>query len=180
MGLFDRLLSLGSGSGSAPSDPSASKPKAKKVTEAVYLDPDESSSMGNVNFMRRSNTIRRTFPGTASSPGLKEMVAEVDSMQARIEKVSEGLGDAQTAAKAMGLNDGVPKPVKKTFAQPMSQAELMQRQKGSAVAGVNQPAAAKPAAATPAAPSPSQPSSLESAKPGTIDPFRQMVRDVIG
>lgn len=178
MGLFDRLLSFGSGSGSAQSGTPASKPKPKKAAEAVYLDPDESSSMGNVNFMRRSNTIRRTFPGSASSPGQKEMVAEVDSMQARIEKASEGLGDAQTAAKARGLNDGVPKPVKKTFAQQMSQAELMQRQKGNAVNPVNQPAAAKPAPATPAAQPQSQPSSLDSAKPGTIDPFRQMVKDV--
>ncbi len=179
MGLFDRLLSFGSGSGTAQSGAPAAKPKPKKAAEAVYLDPDEATSMGNVDFMRRSNTIRRTFPGSASSPGQKEMVAEVGSMEARVEKVSEGLGGSTSAAGSMGLNDGVPKPVKKTFAQQMSQAELLQRQKGTAVAGVNQPAAAKPAAATPAAPAPSQPSSLDSAKPGTIDPFRQMVRDVI-
>ncbi|MFO8237962.1 MAG: hypothetical protein R6U00_06855, partial [Prochlorococcaceae cyanobacterium] len=109
----------------------------------------------------------------------KEMVAEVGSMEARIEKVSEGLGGSQIAGVVKGLNDGVPKPVKKTFAQQMSQAELMQRQKGNAVNPVNQPAAAKPATASPAAQPQSQPSSLDSAKPGTIDPFRQMVRDVI-
>ena len=181
MGLFDRLLSLGSGSGSAQSGTPAAKPQPKKGAEAVYLDPDEATSMGNVNFMRRSNTIRHTFPGSASSPGQKEMVAEVGSMEARIEKVSEGLGGSQIAGGARGLNDGVPKPVKKTFAQQMSQAELMQRQKGNAVAPVNQPAAAAPKAkaATPAAQPQSQPSPLDSAKPGTIDPFRQMVRDVI-
>jgi hypothetical protein len=179
MGLFDRLLSFSSGSGAAQSGAPAAKPQPKKAVEAVYLDPDEATSMGNVDFMRRSNTIRRTFPGSASSPGQKEMVAEVGSMEARVEKVSEGLGGSTSAAGSMGLNDGVPNPVKKTFAQQMSQAELLQRQKGTAVAGVNQPAAAKPAAATPAAPAPSQPSSLDSAKPGTIDPFRQMVRDVI-
>ena len=55
----------------------AAKP-AKKQEEAFFLDADASSSMGNVEFMRRSNTIRHTFPGTASSPGDKELVEEVE------------------------------------------------------------------------------------------------------
>jgi hypothetical protein len=53
------------------------KPAPKQ--ESFFLDADASSSMGNVEFMRRSNTIRRTFPGNADSPGDKEMVAEVAS-----------------------------------------------------------------------------------------------------
>ncbi|MEX1315795.1 MAG: hypothetical protein AB1Z22_01560 [Synechococcaceae cyanobacterium] len=176
MGLFDRLLSLGSGSGSAQSGTSAAKPKPKKAAEAVYLAPDEATSLGDVSYMRRSNKIRHTFPGSASNPGQKEMVAEVDSMQARLEKVSEGLPGSQAPGGSMSLTGGVPKPVKKTFAQQMSQAELQQRQKGSAVAPVNEPAAAKPRAATPAPQA--QSSSLDSAKPGTIDPFRKMVKDL--
>ncbi|MEO1001735.1 MAG: hypothetical protein AAFX65_01330 [Cyanobacteria bacterium J06638_7] len=187
MGLFDRLLSFGSGGGNAQSRTPAAKPKPKKVTEAVYLAPDDATSLGDVKFMRRSNTIRHTFPGSASSPGQKERVAEVDSMAARVEKVSEGLPGSPEAAAAVSLAGGVPKPVKKTFVKQMSQSELKQRQKGSAVAPVNTPvntpanATAGPAASQqqPAAPSPAaQPSSLDSAKPGTIDPFRQMVKDL--
>jgi hypothetical protein len=181
MGLFDRLFSSGSGANSAPSGP-----KAKKPTETVFLDPDQSSSLGDVTFMRRSNTIRHTFPGTADNPGDKEMVAEVASMEAKLEKVSEGLPGADVGEASMSLTGGVPKPVKKTFAKPMSQAELEQRKKGSAV-GVNVPggpAAIKQEkeqqAASTSSSSPTQLSPLNTAKPGAIDPFKQMVKDLNG
>jgi hypothetical protein len=179
MGLFDRLFSSGSSANSAPSGP-----KARKPAETVYLDADQSSSLGDVNFMRRSNTIRRTFPGTADSPGNKEMVAEVASMEAKLEKVSQGLPGAAGESGPVSLSDGVPKPVKKTFAQTMSQAELDQRKRGSAL-GVNVPGG--PAAIkkekdeqTAAASSTAQPqvSALNTAKPGAIDPFKQMVKDL--
>ncbi|MCP9926984.1 hypothetical protein [Cyanobium sp. CH-040] len=177
MGLFDRLFSFGSGSGSAQSGTPAAKPK--KTTETVYLAPDEATSLGDVNFMRRSNTIRHTFPGSASSPGQKEMVAEVGSMEARIEKMSEGLPGTESGDAGVSLTGGVPKPVKKTFAKQMSQAELQQRQKGAAVAPVNAPATGTPAArkqASQAAAS-STPSPAAS-KPGAIDAFRDMVKDL--
>jgi hypothetical protein len=179
MGLFDRLFSSGSGANSAPSGP-----KPKKPTETVFLAADEASSLGDVNFMRRSNTIRRTFPGTADNPGNKEMVAEVASMEARMERVSQGLPGTETDDGSMSLTGGVPKPVKKTFAKPMSQAELDQRKKGSAL-GVNVPggpAAIKKdqeqAASAKASQAAAQPSPLNTAKPGAIDPFRQMVKDL--
>ena len=180
MGLFDRLFSSGSGANSA-----SSGPKAKKPTETVFLDPDQASSLGDVTFMRRSNTIRHTFPGTVDNPGDKEMVAEVASMEAKLEKVSDGLPGAAGSEQSMSLTGGVPKPVKKTFAKPMSQAELDQRKKGSAV-GVNVPggpAAIKKEMEEKGA-APSQPSAgstpLNTAKPGAIDPFKQMVKDLNG
>ncbi|MGB5136373.1 MAG: hypothetical protein WBN89_14505 [Prochlorococcaceae cyanobacterium] len=177
MGLFDRLFSFGSGKGSAQSGTPDAKPKPKKATETVYLAPDEATSLGDVNFMRRSNTIRHTFPGSASNPGQKEMVAEVGSMEARVEKMTEGLPGTETAGGSVSLTGGVPKPVKKTFAQQMSPAELQQRQKGAAVAPVNAPGA--PAArkqSTQA--SPTTPSSPAATKPGAIDAFRDMVKDI--
>jgi hypothetical protein len=76
----------------------------------------------------------------------------------------------------------VPKPVKKTFAEPMSQQELNQRLRGSALSGVNAPAAADAAPVarkTELKPETSaQSSSAQSAAPGSIDPFRAMVRDL--
>jgi hypothetical protein len=91
MGLFDRLL--GSKSDTAGNTPA----KPAKKEEAFFLDADSSSSMGNVEFMRRSNTIRRTFPGTVSSPGMKEIVDEVASMEARTERRSPGLPGTEEA-----------------------------------------------------------------------------------
>ena len=179
MGLFDRLFAPRAGnanSGKSPAQP-------KQEVETFFLDADASSSMGNVEFMRRSNTIRRTFPGTADSPGNKEMVAEVASMEAKLEKMSEGLGGQTSQQEAINLTGGIPKPVKKTFAQTMSQAELDQRMKGSAV-GVNVPGGPAAIKMEKEQAAPSQPigqpqiSQQPTGKPGAIDPFKQMVRDL--
>jgi hypothetical protein len=109
------------------------------------------------------------------------MVQEVGSMEARLEKASEGLPGAQVSEKPTSLTGGVPKPVKKTFAEKMSGAELSQRLKGAAVGGVNVPGAPATTrrAAQPGATS--QPAvSLQQAKPGAIDPYKEMLRDLNG
>jgi len=175
MGLFDRLL--GSRSSGVKNSGQSEPAKAKKAEDAYFLDPDASASMGDVNFMRRSNTIRRTFPGTADSPGQKEMIQEVASMEARLETMTPGLAGTSTDTDVeVNLTGGVPKPVKKTFAQQLSPAQLAQRMKGSAVS-VNQPGGAPSArqakasesedAATPAA-----------GRAGSIDPFKSMAKDL--
>jgi hypothetical protein len=184
MGLFDRLFATRDGNAAAPKTP-----QPKKEVETFFLDADASSSMGNVDFMRRSNTIRRTFPGTVDSPGNKEMVAEVASMESRLERVSDGLG-GQTSQpeQAFDLTRGVPKPVKKTFAQALSQAELDQRMKGSAMgvnvpggsAAIKQEQAQAQAQAAAMASSQVQISQQASGKAGDIDPFKRMSRELKG
>lgn len=180
MGLFDRLLGNRPATMKVAGQGSEAKPKAS--SEPVFLDPDASSSLGNVQFMRRSNTIRHTFPGTVDSPGNKEMVAEVASMEARLEKMSPGLAGLETDTDvAVDLTGGIPKPVKKTFAKTMSQSELDQRMRGSAVA-VNAPAATAPVARKAAeseATSDQQPSiTRQGGKPGDINPFKAMAKDL--
>ncbi|MEY3929353.1 MAG: hypothetical protein RLZZ516_1063 [Cyanobacteriota bacterium] len=177
MGLFDRLL----GGQKPVSGGSPAKPADKP--EAFFLDADSSSSMGNVEFMRRSNTIRHTFPGTASSPGDKEMIEEVASMKSRLEKATPGLGGVVEEEVEINLTGGVPKPVKKTFAEQISKAELDQRMKGSAV-GVNVtggPAAIKKqkeeSAAAQAQP---QITSQGVSKPGDISAFKGWAKEING
>lgn len=174
MGLFDRLL------GGSKSVTTNTQAKPAKKEDAFFLDADASSSMGDVNFMRRSNTIRRTFPGTAANPAGGERVEEVASMESRLEKMTPGLGGSVTVEEEINLTGGVPKPVKKTFAEPMSKAELDQRMKGSAVA-VNTPGVAAPKKASGAAED-SQPqiSNPSSAKPGDINAFKAWAKDLNG
>jgi hypothetical protein len=179
MGLLDRLLGPRS-SGikiSGQSEPA----KAKQAEDAFFLDPDAATSLGDVNFMRRSNTIRRTFPGNADSPGQKEMIQEVASMEARLETMTPGLAGTSTETDVeVNLTGGVPKPVKKTFAQPMSPAQLAERMKGSAVA-VNQPGGAPAARQAKASGSGSQGEGTSAAeRPGAIDPFKAMAKDLNG
>ena len=180
MGLFDRLLGNRNASVKVSGQAGAAKPKVSK--EPVFLDPEASSSLGDVEFMRRSNTIRRTFPGTADSPGNKEMVAEVASMEARLETMSPGLAGIEPDQEVnVDLTGGIPKPVKKTFAKTMTQAELDQRMRGSALA-VNEPAQSAPVARKAElkeeAPSQQPQISQQGAKPGDINPFKAMAKDL--
>ena len=87
--------------------------------------------------------------------------------------------------KSIDLTAGIPKPVKKTFAEQVSTKEMDKRLKGSAITGVNTPA---PANANPVGRKEELKvveelvakvgQSRVSGKPGSIDPFRQMVRDL--
>ena len=183
MGLFDRLLNSSSDQNESAQGSKAKKPKQ----EAFFLDSDSASTFGDRDYMRESKTIRHTFPGTLDSPGMKEMVTEVDSTDLKVDRRSEGLGDQVVKKESVSVNTGVPKPVKKTFAETMTQSELDQRLKGNALiqAGVN--ATAAPDAAPLARkqelkpkeePKPSSSSAQKSNKPGSIDPFLSMVRDL--
>lgn len=175
MGLFDRLL--GSRSSEVKISGQSEPRKAKKAEEAFFLDPDASTSMGDVNFMRRPNTIRRTFPGSADSPGQKEMIQEVASMEARLETMTPGLaGTSSDTDVEVNLTGGVPKPVKKTFAQQLSPAQLAQRMKGSAVS-VNQPGGA-PSARQAKASESEDAASPAAGRAGSIDPFKSMAKDL--
>jgi hypothetical protein len=133
--------------------------------------------MGDVNFMRRPNTIRRTFPGSADSPGQKEMIQEVASMEARLETMTPGLAGTSTDTDVeVNLTGGVPKPVKKTFAQQLSPAQLAQRMKGTAVS-VNQPGGA-PSARQAKASESEDAASPAAGRAGSIDPFKSMAKDL--
>ena len=183
MGLFDRLLNQDSQDSDNTIKPR--KPAKEKPSE-YFLDADSSSSLGNVDYMREAKTIRRTFPGTVDSPGTKEQIMTVAAETESLDKRSEGLGDARKVDDSINLNltAGVPKPVKKTFAEQVSTEEMNQRLRGIAITGVNTPASAN---AAPVArkeilkeeePKASTAKASASNKPGSIDPFRQMVRDL--
>ena len=182
MGLLDRLLKKDSAESDSTIQPR--KPAKEKPAE-FFLDADASSSLGDVNYMRESKTIRRTFPGTAANPGTKEQIMEVAAETEKLEKRSEGLGGVVKQEESVKVTAGIPKPVKKTFAEQMSTAEMNKRLKGTAITGVNTPA---PADAAPLGrkeelkpqeePVAKTGSAAPSSKPGSIDPFRQMVRDL--
>ena len=174
MGLLDRLL----GTKSFKSAPDAAKP-APQAQEAMFLDADESSSLGNVDFMRRTYEIRRTFPGTVDNPGLKERVDVVASMEARVERLTDGMPGTEAKDTNVDLTGGIPKAVKKTFAQTMTADELSQRLKGSAIGGVNVPGVA--ATGRKASSDADQPEiSRQGARPGAIDGFKGMAKDITG
>ena len=182
MGFFDRLLNKDSQDSDNTIKPR--KPAKAKPAE-FFLDADSSSSLGDVNYMRESKTIRRTFPGTVDSPGTKEQIMTVAAETESVDIRSEGLGDRVTKEESIDLTAGIPKPVKKTFAEQVTTEEMNKRLRGTAVTSVNTPAAAN---AAPVArkeilkaeepPQAKVGQAAASSKPGSIDPFRQMVRDL--
>ena len=143
MGFLDRLLKKDAADSDSTIQPR--KPAKEKPAE-FFLDADASSSLGDVNYMRESKTIRRTFPGTVDSPGTKEQIMEVAAETEKLEKRSEGLGGVVKKEESISLNAGIPTPVKKTFAEQVSTEEMSKRLKGTAITGVNTPA---PAGAAP-------------------------------
>jgi hypothetical protein len=75
--------------------------------------------------------------------------------------------------------------VKKTFAEQVTTEEMNKRLRGTAVTSVNTPAAANAAPVArkeilkaEEAPQAKVGQAAASSKPGSIDPFRQMVRDL--
>jgi hypothetical protein len=67
--------------------------------EAYFLNADEAKSFGNIEFMRKSNTIRRTFPK------IGESIKEISSMQ---KNSSNGNGIAPTSASSNGTKPATP------------------------------------------------------------------------
>ncbi|AKN62137.1 hypothetical protein WB44_03955 [Synechococcus sp. WH 8020] len=190
MGLFDRLLKSRSNKDGQQGLP---KDNVKAKAEAFYLDSDTSSSYGNVDYMREAKTIRRTFPGSADNPGNKELVTEVDAMDLKVGTRSKGLGSEKPNEEPSipsVISSGIPTPVKKTFAEAMTKEELDQKLKGNALrtAGVNAPMAPNAAPAgrkeelksepPKMQPAPQMQTRTPSSKPGSIDPFKDMVRDL--
>jgi hypothetical protein len=74
------------------------KPPTQKG-EAYFLDADEAKSFGNIEFMRKSNTIRRTFPK------IGESIKDISSMQ---KNSSNGNGIAPISTSSNGTKPATP------------------------------------------------------------------------
>jgi hypothetical protein len=50
--------------------------------DAYYLEADDAKTLGNIEFMRKPNVIRRTFPKTAANQKGGESIRQISSMEA--------------------------------------------------------------------------------------------------
>ena len=46
-----------------------------------FLNPDESQTLGDINYMRKHNKIRHTFPKTLKNPQGFEVVKDISSVE---------------------------------------------------------------------------------------------------
>jgi hypothetical protein len=138
--------------------------------EAFFLESDEAKSMGDLDYMRTPNVIRRTFPKSASSPVHKELIQSYTAT-------------GQNVIKAEGIE------IKKDGAvlQPQQQQYNSYAVPASAAAPApsgfapSTPAASSFGSSTPTppapAPAPSEPAPRRSGDDG-MDMFRNMAKNI--
>ena len=174
MGLFDRFRAK-SGDGQ------------ERRNQAFYLDADDAQTVGDMAYMKSSNTIRHTFPKSVNNPDGGELIKDVGAMDSTVTKATGALPEVEAMARKADIPIVVTAPtsstaVRKTFAQRVNPQEMARRLRGAAVQGVNEIRKVDPSTAKkPAANSTvrTATSALATSKPGSIDPFRVMARDVI-
>lgn len=49
-----------------------------------FLEPDDAKTLGDIEYMRKPNTVKRTFPGTKGNGGSFAVVKEVNAMEERV------------------------------------------------------------------------------------------------
>lgn len=63
------------------SDDSKQNGEQPKRQKAFYLDPDEAKTLGDIDYMRKPNTVRRSFPKSVGNPEGGEQVEEVSALE---------------------------------------------------------------------------------------------------
>jgi len=56
------------------------KPKRERQ-KSFFLDPDEAKTYGDIDYMRQSRTVKRSFPKSVGNPEGGEQVEEVSSLK---------------------------------------------------------------------------------------------------
>jgi hypothetical protein len=114
VGFFKRLVGSRQTADTEATGGSATAPAAPQKGEAFFLDPDEALTLGNVEYMRTSKTVRHTFPNTKNPGTPLEFVQEVSAKGNKVivgEKGESSLGS--TAASSTSSGSAAAQPQKK-------------------------------------------------------------------
>lgn len=91
----------------------AQEPTIKQVGGAYFLDADDAKSYGNIEYMRSTKTVRRTFAKKVGETEEKESIRQISAMEARrleekgmpVQKVAQSETSFQPAAKQNASSD---------------------------------------------------------------------------
>ncbi|MEO1070344.1 MAG: hypothetical protein AAFW95_14730 [Cyanobacteria bacterium J06638_6] len=61
----------------------SNQPTIERAGGAFYLNPDDAKSYGDIDYMRSSKTVRRTYAKKAGESGEKESIRQVSALEAR-------------------------------------------------------------------------------------------------
>ncbi len=141
--------------------------------EDFFLDQDAASSLGDVDFMRKSKTVKRSYPKAAGKINLIEGETEkaVSSMQ-----MKETGAETKTVSYSSKVTPVAPAPV---AAAPVAPAAAAAAPVAPAAAAAAPVAPAAAAAAPAAAPATKFEPVKESRTPDSgMDMFRDMARNI--
>ncbi|PSR18534.1 hypothetical protein C8255_07010 [filamentous cyanobacterium CCP3] len=63
--------------------PAPKQPTIKQVGGAYFLSEDDAKSYGNIEYMRSSKTVRRTFAKKRGETGEKESIRQISALEAK-------------------------------------------------------------------------------------------------
>lgn len=63
--------------------PAPKQPTIKQVGGAYFLSEDDAKSYGNIEYMRSSKTVRRTFAKKRGEAGEKESIRQISALEAK-------------------------------------------------------------------------------------------------
>ncbi|MEA5450523.1 hypothetical protein VB780_18220 [Leptolyngbya sp. CCNP1308] len=63
--------------------PAAQQPTIKQVGGAYFLSDDDAKSYGNIEYMRSSKTVRRTYAKKRGETGEKESIRQISALEAK-------------------------------------------------------------------------------------------------
>jgi hypothetical protein len=89
------------------------QPTIKQVGGAYFLNEDDAKSYGNIEYMRSSKTVRRTFAKKRGETGEKESIRQISAMEAKrlqeqglpVQKIASSETSIQPAAKQDANSD---------------------------------------------------------------------------
>lgn len=91
----------------------AQQPTIKQVGGAYFLNEDDAKSYGNIEYMRSTKTVRRTFAKKLGETEEKESIRQISAMEARrleekgmaVQKVAQSETSFKPAAKQNTSSD---------------------------------------------------------------------------
>lgn len=150
----------------------------KEDKEAFFLDNDESKSLGDIDYMRTPNTVRRTFAKKVGEAEHKEFIQNVTAMGRVVDDVSadEFKPKERKRAERKLVNE---KNYQVYGGGSLKTAGTLEpgALKEAAVKRASTPSGSAPAASEPAEAQPSDAATNRSADPN-MDIFRSMVKDL--
>ena len=133
-----------------------------------FLSPDDAQTLGDINYMRKSKKVRRTFPKTLKNKDGFEMITDVSSVEDNSNLYNgntNGNGQPNTTVFSTPTTSFQPQ----TFAQPAPAPASQSESNGNS----QQPAAEKPQAI----PAP-QPVEKRRQQDDGMDMFRNMAKNI--